>query len=386
MEGTVRVVVVPEVGGVVFASPRRVGGGEVNGEAEWVLRVGPGVEELERVVDEQVRGVAALVFPDLAVFHHGYHVVARPAVGHGVPRPEAGAWREAVAQVPLAGKAGVVAEAGEQFGVGLHALKKRDAVGGNRLVQSRVAGVGLPVQEVVNPVLRRDATGEDRRPGRRTDRRGAEEIVEPDAFARQPVQVRRADLGIAGAAHGPGTLVVGQDEQDVGAVGVAAGHRRLRCDRATESGQEAPFVPWRDENPRICVADQDAGAAERKVLADPDRILPVGPPLHGSDVSQRNAPAAAHGGHHEVPVADAIRGADKEPNRRCDGGDEQRRRECAVWPRACQQQNRQGGGPRAKQYLATGGPANRGAEDLFRGGRRRECPFIRHGAWILGSA
>ena len=223
LERAVLVVVVPGVRRMVLASPRRVGRGEMDVQAERPLRVRLAIEELERVVREEVRGVG-VVHRQAAVLHHGHLVVVGRAVGHGVPGLEAAPRRQAVAQVPLARQAGVVAEVRQQLGVGRHAGEEVLAVGRDRAVESAGAGVRLPVEEVVDAVLGGDASGQEGRPGGRADRGRAEEAVETDSFARQPVEVRRPDLRVAGAAHRPGALVVRQDDQDVGAAGVAAGH------------------------------------------------------------------------------------------------------------------------------------------------------------------
>src|SRR6185312_17261534 len=61
---------------------------------------------------------------------------------------------------------------------------------------------------------------------RRTDGRRAEEVIEAHAVLRKAIEIRRADLGIAGAAERPGALVVAEDEQDVRVFRPPACHAR----------------------------------------------------------------------------------------------------------------------------------------------------------------
>ena len=111
-----------------------------------------------------------------------------------VDRPHRGI----VAQVPLAEDAGSIAGRGEDFG-------ERDFVG----VHQGPAQVGIDDAgaEVVSP-------GEQTGARRRADGRDIE-VLEPDALARELVEMRRLDLGVAVNAQIAEALVVGHDEQDI---------------------------------------------------------------------------------------------------------------------------------------------------------------------------
>ena len=50
---------------------------------------------------------------------------------------------------------------------------------------------------------------------RRANRVAAQRPREPDAFGGEPVDVRRADVGVAVTAERPGSLVIGQDEDEI---------------------------------------------------------------------------------------------------------------------------------------------------------------------------
>ena len=68
----------------------------------------------------------------------------------------------------------------------------------------------------MHAVLTRHQSGQVGGTRRRADRIVAEGTVEADALLRHLVDVRGLDIGVAIAAHGPGAVVVGEDENDVG--------------------------------------------------------------------------------------------------------------------------------------------------------------------------
>ena len=73
---------------------------------------------------------------------------------------------------------------------------------------------------VVDPVLRGDPPGQKTRAAWRADRRRDEEIVKAHARVGDAVDCWSADFRVAITAGGPGALVVAEDEDDVGSIGV----------------------------------------------------------------------------------------------------------------------------------------------------------------------
>ena len=173
---------------MVLASPWLVRRRVVDGEAERPFFADLLRQELQRVVGEQLRCIG-FVLVETTVCHDGHVEIAGAAVGHGVPGIETASRFEAVAEMPLAGQAGVVAAVTKQFRVGRHPEQELHAVRRHLAVEPGVARVRLPHQGVVHAVLGRDPAGQNRRAGRRADRRCAEEVVEEDPFPCQPVQV-----------------------------------------------------------------------------------------------------------------------------------------------------------------------------------------------------
>ena len=99
----------------------------------------------------------------------------------------------------------------------------------------RVQPVGHPVGLVV-PVVRemamdmvpgRVVSRHERRPARRTDRGAGVELLEPRTFLRQPVEVGRLQVGMTVASEVLPALVIGEEEDEVGAPWLAARPLRL---------------------------------------------------------------------------------------------------------------------------------------------------------------
>ena len=65
-------------------------------------------------------------------------------------------------------------------------------------------------------VLRRDQAGEEGGAGRGADGIAAHCPGEEHSLGSQPIDIRSPDVLVAVAAEGPGAVVVGQDEDDVG--------------------------------------------------------------------------------------------------------------------------------------------------------------------------
>src|SRR5689334_22940750 len=88
----------------------------------------------------------------------------------------------------------------------------------------------------MHAVLRRNQAGQKRRPRRRADGVARQGPREADALGSQAVDVGRADVRIAVAAEGPGTLIVGEDEDEVGWP-VGGGGLTRRRGGAEEAGE-----------------------------------------------------------------------------------------------------------------------------------------------------
>ena len=220
----------------MFPSPWLMRRRVVDGEAERSFFAHLCLKEFQRVVGKQIRCIG-FVFVEMTVCHDGHVEIVGAAVRHGVPRVETASWFEAVAEMPLARQAGVVAAIAKQLRVCRHPEQELNAVRRHLAVEPALACIRLPHQSVVHPMLRWNSAGQNRRPGRRADRRGAEEIVEADSFPRQPVQVGRPDFRIAGTTHGPRALVIGQNEQEIGLVGTTTGHGH-RCLRRSSASSK----------------------------------------------------------------------------------------------------------------------------------------------------
>ena len=223
VEGAVVVEIVEHGVGVFVASPRRVRRGVMHIQRERRVRTELPVQEIERVVGDDV-GNILVGLRALAVENHRRGVVVSAAGGMHIPERKARAPQRRMPDVPLAAKSALVAVLREQLDV---CRLSRDVVDFQAVV-GQEGGIAR-AQEVLHAVLRRDAPGEYRRARRRANGRRAEEIIEANTRRRQPIEIGRNHLVIPGAAHSPSPLVIAQDKQNVRTVGVGAWHGGAPC-------------------------------------------------------------------------------------------------------------------------------------------------------------
>ena len=196
------------------------------------------VEPVDREVGDDVGAVALDLAAALGVDQHGVVVVALP--GQHVPVIEA---LGIGAQVPLADHRGLVADRLQQLGEGL-----------------LVAVELVPV--VHEPVLVAVLAGQDDRAARTTDRVGAEAAPEEHALGGESIEVGRGLDRLeptAVRADRVGRVVVGEQEQDVGAV--LAGGEAAR--RGQEEETEGAHVEILRSERRRDVGTGAHGAAPR---------------------------------------------------------------------------------------------------------------------------
>jgi hypothetical protein len=188
--------------------------GAVVGEVEEEGFVFVLPDELDAFAGPEVGGVAGLD-ADLAVFDDFLVVeLLRAAVGLGDPGGEAFAGRHVGAEVPFAAEAAGVAGVAEDLAKGIKLLE--------RVVGLRPHHEFL-IKERMQAVLGGDESGEEGGAGGGADGIAAQRPGEADAFGGHTVEVRGADVRVAVAAEGPGTLVVGEDEDHVGGPGGLCG-------------------------------------------------------------------------------------------------------------------------------------------------------------------
>ena len=162
---------------------------------------------------------------DLAVFDDGLVIeFLGGAIRFGDPERKAGGWGEVGTEVPFAAEAAGVTfflkdlREGGEFGEGVVGLGAHHEFG---------------IEEAVDAVLARDEASEEGGAGGRADRVAAEGASEANAVGSEAIDIWGVDVFIAIAAKGPGTLVVGQDEDDVWACPVLSNQYR-RQERAQE--------------------------------------------------------------------------------------------------------------------------------------------------------
>ena len=244
-EGGVLVVGELEAAGAVFLHPVRIAlvrpvgrvHGEVQEERPFVLRI----DEANRLFHHEVGEVLAVAenLPAVQV----QVVAVRPAGGMGVVVDDAVVVPEAeleplevrgrlrrAAQMPLADERGAVAVLQEHLGHG-------------DLFQRQLPVAAVQARDDAGVVvhagpLRRPAR-QQRRPGRRTQRRAGIELGQHDAFAGQPVEVRRLDMPRTVHAHVGITLVVGEDDEYVGFRRFVLCRRRQGCANDRQGGQQS---------------------------------------------------------------------------------------------------------------------------------------------------
>ena len=194
----------PVAGWILHQLPEHVG--TVVGQEEKEGPVPVPLDELDALSRPEVRRVTRL-HPHLAVLDHLLVVeLLRVAVGLRHPVREAFRGREVRPEVPLAAQAADVTRV------------TQDLPEGGELAQ-RIVRLGthheLRVEERVHAVLRGQEARQERRARRRTHRVAAQRPREPHPFRGEPVDVRRADVGVAVTPERPRALVVGEDEDEV---------------------------------------------------------------------------------------------------------------------------------------------------------------------------
>jgi hypothetical protein len=150
---------------------------------------------------------------DLGVVHPAQHPV-------GMLLQFGASEKLALRQMPFAGVGTFIAAGGQQV---------FDGNGG-------AVGANPPVVDD-DAVLVRVQPGQHARPRRRTDRTGRVRFREPRARRRQRIQRRGFHVRVAGATHGVGELLVGENVQDVGTLA------RSFCPQNGWRGQDAEGRP-----------------------------------------------------------------------------------------------------------------------------------------------
>lgn len=157
---------------------------------------------------------------DLAVLDDGLVIeFFGGAIRFGDPEGKAGGWGEIGTEVPLAAEATGVTfvlqdlRKGGEFGEGVVGLGAHHEFG---------------VEEAVDAVLAGDEASEEGGAGGRADGVAAKGASEENAVGGEAVDVGGADVFVAIAAKGPGTLVIGQDKDDVWAGSVLSNQYRVQ--------------------------------------------------------------------------------------------------------------------------------------------------------------
>ena len=165
------------------------------------------LDELHGMVGDDFGGVFRLLV-DLALPDH-LVVVESGRVPACLSKPvgESFLRMQVVAQVPFTGEAGGIADLGQDLRQGAELPD-----GGVSLV----ADLGRRGNVDVHAVLGGHEARQEGCAAGGTDGVIAIGTIEPQALRRQPVNIRGANLFVAVAAEGPGAMVVGEDEDQVG--------------------------------------------------------------------------------------------------------------------------------------------------------------------------
>ena len=202
---------------LVYMGAVRGGVGQV--QVEGLVPLAAFVDKGQGVVGDDVRQIAP--GPDALGATVGLRVVIGAAAAQGhEPVRIALLGMTGGAQVPFAADAADVAVLDHPLGVAGDALQIF-----HRGIPMDLAGTAA--DPVVDPVLGGNAARQQGGPCRGADRRGAEEIFHPHAVFGQTVDVRGANFLVAVAAQGPIALVVGENQNHVGAF--FAVHGRTSC-------------------------------------------------------------------------------------------------------------------------------------------------------------
>ena len=116
--------------------------------------------------------------------------------------------------------------------------------GDGRVGQPQARRFFLPAQEIGDADLRAVQAREEGNPARRTDRRGDEGVEELRPFVGEAIDVGRPHLGVAVRAHGPACLIIGDDRDQVVALGLGA------ADRAADETRHDRDDPQQSEHHR----------------------------------------------------------------------------------------------------------------------------------------
>ena len=107
-------------------------------------------------------------------------------------------------------------QAARVSGIAKHFGQRREFVQRATRIRARLQSSAR--QERMDAMLRRDQSGQQRRPRRRTNRIGRKRASEQRPFGRQSIDVRRPNVGIAVTTQRPSPVIVGHDQHDVGAI------------------------------------------------------------------------------------------------------------------------------------------------------------------------
>ena len=234
--------------GMAFLRPGGMRRGKVHSQAEGLLLIAD-IQEAQGVIGNVVGHIAVALHGHFAVFqHNGEHIVFA-AVGRGAPIGKPGLGGKAIAHVPLAGQAALVARIGQIIGKGVLAAQivdgavalegyarpdvlKRGILHAEALAQllGQHAFIQQPLgQPIVHAVLGGNLPGIDAHARGRADGRHAKQVFHAHAHGGQTIQIGGVDFAVAGAVHGPCAHIVGHDEKQVG---VLRGFRHSLCLRS----------------------------------------------------------------------------------------------------------------------------------------------------------
>ena len=199
---------------VLLMLPWGVRRGIVQGQQKGLGRVR--IDIFHAVIGEEI-GYIFVSELRLTVHADRSLLIAAAAVQMHRPFLKALARAQAVAHMPFADEAHVIARFPERIEDRRHTGKVIDGLGFGGILHALGQMISRNVaraQPVVNAVRRGEATGDDGAAGRRADRRGAEEIGKACALVDQLIEVGRDELGRI-LAQRPCALIIGQNENDI---------------------------------------------------------------------------------------------------------------------------------------------------------------------------
>ena len=195
--------------------PRAVRRRIMHAQVERLVTLAVLFQELQRALGDDVGQVAIRDRHD-AIAQDRCAIVVTAPIGNDAPVAEALLRLQAVAEMPLAGKPANIPVFSQDLRVGGQASQVLDRAG---VIHERLGALRrrqiARTDPVVDAVLGRRHAGQDRCASGRANGRSTEKVGKVDALFRQPVQIRRQHLLIAGGAQRPSALVVGQDKDDI---------------------------------------------------------------------------------------------------------------------------------------------------------------------------